>query len=72
MGYVLKLLGGKSLKTFSCSATSGLLSSYDVHLRNLDYAKQDTTGASGGEAGVLGSFSSRKSDIGIPMHFLEV
>ena len=36
LGYVLKLRRGKTLKTFVCSATSGLLSSYDGHLRNLN------------------------------------
>ena len=38
MGYVLELWRGWPLKTFVCSSTSGLLSSYDVHLRNLNYA----------------------------------
>ena len=38
LGYVLELWRGKPLKTFVCSSTSGLLSSYDVHLRNLNYA----------------------------------
>ena len=36
LGYGLELRRGKSLKTFVCSATSGLLSSYDGHLRNLN------------------------------------
>ena len=71
LGYVLELRLGKSLKTFVCSATSGLLSSYDVHLRNLSYAWQDNTDASGGEAGYRGSLSSFNSDIGIPIHFQE-
>ena len=35
LGYVLELRRGKSLKTFVCSVTSGLVSSYDGHLRNL-------------------------------------
>ena len=35
LGYVLELLRRKSLKNFVCSATSGLLSSYDGHIRNL-------------------------------------
>ena len=48
---------------------SGLLSSYDGHLRNLNYAWQDNTDASGGEAGDRGSLSSWNSDIGIPIHF---
>ena len=37
LGYVLKLRWGKSFKTFVYSATSGLLSSYDGHLRNLNW-----------------------------------
>ena len=34
--YVLALRWGKILKTFVCSVTSGLLSSYDGHLRSLN------------------------------------
>ena len=40
-----------TIKTFVCSATSGLLSSYDGQLRNLIFAWQDNTDASGSEAG---------------------
>ena len=69
LGYILKVRQGKTLKTFVCSVTSGLLSSYDGHLRDLNYAWQDNTDASGGEAGDQGSFSSWNSDIGIPIHF---
>ena len=36
LGYDLELRRGKSLKTFVCSVTSGLVSSYDGHLRNLN------------------------------------
>ena len=36
MGYVLELRRGRPLKTFVCSVTSGLLSCYDGHLRNLN------------------------------------
>ena len=50
---------------------SGLLSSYDVHLRNLSYSKQYSTDACGGEAGDRGSLSSSNSDIGIPIYFQE-
>ena len=71
MGYILELQRGYKLKTFLCSATSGLLSSYDGHLRNLNYASQDNRDASGGEAGDRGSLSSWHSDIGIPTHFQE-
>ena len=48
VGYVLELRQGQPLETFVCSATSGLLSSYDGHLRNLNYAWQDNMDASGG------------------------
>ena len=34
--YVLELRRGKTLKSFVCSATSGLLFNYDGHLRNLN------------------------------------
>ena len=47
---------------------SGLLSSYDGHLSNLNYAWQDNTDASGGEEGDRGSLSSWNSDIGIRIH----
>ena len=36
LAYGLELRRGKSLKTFVCSSTSGLLSSYDGHIRNLN------------------------------------
>ena len=71
LGYVLELRRGLPLKTFVCSATSELLSSYDGHLRILNYALQDNKDASGGEAGDRGSLSSWHSDIGIPIHFQE-
>ena len=63
------VMEGVAIKTFVCSSTSGLLSSYDVHLRNLNYAQQDNTDASGGEVGDQGSLSSFHSDIGIPINF---
>ena len=69
LGYVLELRWGYPLKTFVCSATSVLLSSYDGHLRNLNYAWQYNTDSCGGEAGDRGSLSSWNSDIGIPIHF---
>ena len=65
------VMAGAAIKNFVCSPTSGLLSSYDVHLRNLNYAYQDNTDASGREAGDRGSLSSWNSDIGIPIHFQE-
>ena len=61
----------KPLKTFVCSVTSGLLSSYDGHLSNLNYACQENTDASRGEEGERGSLSSWNSDMGIPIHFQE-
>ena len=38
LGYVLELWRGYPLKSFVCTATSGLLSSYDGYLKNLNYA----------------------------------
>ena len=35
LGYILELQHGSSFKARVCSATSGLLSSYQGHLRNL-------------------------------------
>ena len=69
MGYVLEIREGQPLETFVCSATSGLLSSYDGHLRNLKDAWQDNMDDSGGEAGERVSLSSWNSDTGIPIHF---
>ena len=57
------------ISNFVCLVTSGLLSSSDGHLRNLHYAWQDNTDASGGEAGDQGSLSSWHTDFGIPIHF---
>ena len=48
---------------------SGLLSRYDGHLRNLNYACQDNPDASGGEAGDRVSLSIWNTDIGIHIHF---
>ena len=36
LGYILELQWGWPFKTRVCSATSGLVSSYDEHLRNLN------------------------------------
>ena len=36
LGYILKLQQGRPFETPLCSAKSGLLSSYDGHLRNLN------------------------------------
>ena len=51
LGYILELRRGWPFKTRVCSATSGVLSSHDGHLRNLNKAWQDNTDASGGEVG---------------------
>ena len=50
---------------------SGLLSSYDGHLRNLNEAWQDNTEASVGEVGNQASFSIWHSYIGVPIKFQE-
>ena len=42
MGDILELQQGLPFKTRVCSATSGLLSSYEGHLRNLHEALQAT------------------------------
>ena len=60
---------GMTIKTQVCSAKSGLLSSYDGHLRNLNYFWHDNTDASGGEVGNQASLSSFHRDIGITIHF---
>ena len=71
LGYILKLRRGWSFKTCVCSPMSGLLSSYEGHLRNLHKAWQGNTGTSGCEAGDQGSLSSCHSDIWIPINFQE-
>ena len=69
--YILELWQEWPFKTHVCSATSGLLSIYDGHLRNLNYAWQDNMDASGGEAGARVSLYIWHSDIGTPIHFQE-
>ena len=71
LGYLLELQRGWPFETPLCSVKSGLLSSYDGHLRNLNKARQDTTDSSGGEVGDQTSLSSFHRDIGIPINFLE-
>ena len=69
--YILELQWGWPFKTRVCSTKSGLLSSYNGHLRNLNYAWPDNTDTSGGEVGDGGSLSSWHTDIGIPINFQE-
>ena len=64
-GVCSRVMVGVAIKNFVCLLTSGLLSSYDVHLRNLNNAYQDNTDASGCEAGDRGSLSTWNSDIGL-------
>ena len=64
-----RVMAGVAIRNFISSSKSGLLSSYDGHLRNLNYAWQQKTDASGGEAGYPGSLSCWNRDIGIPIHF---
>ena len=71
LGYILELQQGWPFKTPLCSAKSGLLSSCDGLLRNLHYAWQDNTDASGGEVGAQASLSSFPRDIGILINFQE-
>ena len=70
--YSLELRRGWPFETRVCSAKSGLLSSYDGDLRNLNYAWQETTAPSGGEPGGQEYLISWHSYIGIPINFHEV
>ena len=49
--YILELRREWPFETQVCSPKSGLLSSYYGHLGKLNYAGQENTDASGGEAG---------------------
>ena len=71
LGYILELERGWPFETPLCSAKSGLLSSYDGHLRNLNYACKDNTDAFRGEVGDQASLSSFEKDLGIPINFQE-
>ena len=62
---------GMAFKTRICSVTSGLLSSYEGHLRNLFEAWQGNKDASRDEAGDPVSLSSCHRDIRIPINFQE-
>ena len=50
-GVYSRVTAGWPFVTRVCSATSGLLSTYDGHLGKLNYACQEYTDASGGEPG---------------------
>ena len=67
--YILELRPEWPFKTRVCSVTSGVLSRYEGHLRNLHKAWQGNTDAAQGEAGDLVSLSSWHSDIGFPINF---
>ena len=69
--YILELRRGLPFEARVCSAKSGLLSSYDGHLGKLNYAWQENTDASVGEAGGQASLVNCHSYIGIPINFHE-
>ena len=71
LGYILEVRRVWPFKTHDFSVTSGLLSSYEGHLRNLHDAWHCNTDASRGEGGDGASLSSGQSDLGIPINFQE-
>ena len=71
LGYIRELQRGWTFETPLCSAMSGILCSYEGHLRNLNYAWQDNTDTSGVEVGDQGSLSSFHRDLGILINFQE-
>ena len=71
LDYILELQQGWPFETPLFSANSGLLCSYNVHLRNLNYAWQDYIDHCGGEVGDQESHSSFQRDLGIPFNFQE-
>ena len=58
LGYILALRREWPIETRVCSAMSGLLSSYEGHLGKLNYAWQESTDPSAGDAGGQASFIS--------------
>ena len=70
--YILELRRGWPFETRVCSATSGLLSSYEGHLGKLNYAWQENIDASGGEPGGQASLISWHIYFGIHINFHEV
>ena len=71
LGYILELQRGWPLEPPLGSVKSGLLSSYDGHLRNLNQVWQDNTDASGGEVGDQASLSSFHRNFGFPINVQE-
>ena len=70
-GIYSRVTAGMILQARVCSVMSGLLSSYEGHLRNILEALQGNTDVSRGDAGDQGSLSSCHSDIGISINFQE-
>ena len=70
-GIYSRVRRGWPFETWVCSAKSGLLSSYDGHLRKLNCAWQENTDPSGGEPGGQASLIIWHSFIGIPINFHE-
>ena len=68
-GVYSRVSTGWSFKIRVCSSMSGLLSSYEGHLRNFHEAWQGIMRASRGETGDQGPLSSCHSDILIPINF---
>ena len=56
-GVCSRVTAGEAIKKFSFSVKSGLLSSYDGHPRNLNYAWLENMDPSEGEPGDRGSLS---------------
>ena len=71
LGYILEIQQGWPFETALCSVNSGLLSSNDGQLRNLNYSWQDNTDVSGGEELDQASLSIFHRDIGIHLNFQE-
>ena len=71
LGYIIQLQRGWPFKTRVCSGTSGLLSSWEVHLGILLEAWQGKRDTSRPEAGGSASLSSCHSNIGISINFQE-
>ena len=69
LGYIRELQRGWPIETPLCSAMSGILCSFEGHVRNLNKAWQDNTDTSGGEVGDQVSLSSFHRDIGILINF---